>query len=152
MMLLFRNHLISRIRPSLSSNASEFFMDLTHGKYQEIEVNEQYDIMIYDDGVPYNISRFSGGEEDLANLCLRLAISEIITERAGGIFNFIILDEIFGSQDIIRQKQIMNSLNGLSSKYRQILLITHIEDVKNHVENIIYVNEDESGVSTIKIK
>jgi len=151
-MSTFRSHLISRIRPVLSSYASDFFARLTDGKYQEIELNEQYDLMVYDGGIPYNIERFSGGEEDLANLCLRLAISEIITEKAGGLFNFIILDEIFGSQDRIRQKNIMKALNGLSSKFRQILLVTHIEDVKNHLENIIYVNEAENGISTIKLE
>jgi len=148
----FRTHLISRIRPTLSSYASDYFERLTDGKYREMELDEDYNIMIYDDGNSYGIQRFSGGEEDLANLCLRLAISEVITERAGGVFNFIILDEIFGSQDIIRRQNIMKALNGLSSKFRQILLITHIDDVKNYVESVIYVNENEDGTSTVKIE
>jgi len=148
----FRTHLISRIRPTLSSYASSFFECLTDGKYREIELNEDYNLMVYDDGNPYSIERFSGGEEDLANLCLRLAISEVITERAGGVFNFIILDEIFGSQDTIRRQNIMKALNELSSKFRQIFLITHVDDVKNYMENIIYVEENEQGISSIKIE
>ena len=148
----FRSHLISRIRPALSLYASDFFSRLTDGKYQEIEIDENYNLMVYDGGNPYEIERFSGGEEDLANLCLRLAISEVITERAGGLFNFIILDEIFGSQDMIRRQNIMKALNSLSSKFRQIFLITHIEDIKNYMENIILVSENESGISTVKIE
>jgi len=148
----FRLHLISRIRPALSLYASDFFSRLTDGKYQEIEIDENYNLMVYDGGTPYAIERFSGGEEDLANLCLRLAISEVITERAGGLFNFIILDEIFGSQDMIRRQNIMKALNSLSSKFRQIFLITHIEDIKNYMENIIIVSENESGISTVKIE
>jgi len=148
----FRSHLISRIRPALSLYASDFFSRLTDGKYQEIEIDENYNLMVYDGGTPYAIERFSGGEEDLANLCLRLAISEVITERAGGLFNFIILDEIFGSQDMIRRQNIMKALNSLSSKFRQIFLITHIEDIKNYMENIIIVSENESGISTVKIE
>jgi len=148
----FRSHLISRIRPALSLYASDFFSRLTDGKYQEIEIDENYNLMVYDGGNPYAIERFSGGEEDLANLCLRLAISEVITERAGGLFNFIILDEIFGSQDMIRRQNIMKALNSLSSKFRQIFLITHIEDIKNYMENIILVSENESGISTVKIE
>ena len=151
-MISFRSHLILRIRPILSSYAADFFSKLTDGKYQDIELDELYNIIIYDNGVPYNIKRFSGGEEDLANLCLRLSISEVITERAGGLFNFIILDEIFGSQDIIHQQNIMKALNVLSSKFKQIILITHVTDIKNHVENIISVNESEEGISTIKIE
>ncbi len=148
----FRSHLISRIRPALSLYASDFFSRLTDGKYQEIELDENYNLMVYDGGKPYEIERFSGGEEDLANLCLRLAISEVITERAGGLFNFIILDEIFGSQDMIRRQNIMKALNSLSSKFKQIFLITHIEDIKNYMENIIRVSENESGISNVKIE
>ncbi|MBN2603905.1 MAG: SMC family ATPase [Candidatus Thermoplasmatota archaeon] len=148
----FRTDLISRIGPTLSSYASEFFDLFTEGKYSQIELDENYDIKVYDRGEQFPIRRFSGGEEDLSNLCLRLAISEIITERAGGLFNFIILDEIFGSQDSIRRQNIMRALNTLSSKFRQIFLITHIDDVKNYMENIIYVSENEDGTSTVKIE
>ncbi|RLF51087.1 MAG: SMC family ATPase [Thermoplasmata archaeon] len=148
----FRTHLISRVRPMLSSYSSEFFRSLTDGKYSEVELDENYDLLIYDNGEKYDVKRFSGGEEDLVNLCLRLAISEVITERAGGAFNFIILDEIFGSQDVFRRQNIMKALNNLSSKFRQIFLITHIEDVKNYMENVIYVTEDEEGNSSVKIE
>ena len=148
----FRTNLISRIRPTLSKYASDFFERLTNGKYNEIELDEDYNLMVYDEGTSYNVERFSGGEEDLANLCLRLSISELITERSGGIFNFIILDEIFGSQDMIRRQNIMKALNSLSSKFRQIFLITHVDDVKNYMENIVYVNENETGTSTVKIE
>ena len=148
----FRTFLISRVRPTLSSYASDFYNQLTDGKYPELELDENYDVMIYDDGELYTINRFSGGEEDLANLCLRLAISEVITERAGGVFNFVILDEIFGSQDNIRRQNIMKALNSLSSKFRQIFLITHVEDVKNDMENIVYVIENNDGTSSVKLK
>ena len=68
------------------------------------------------------------------------------------MFNFIVLDEIFGSQDNIRKQNIIRALNGFSSKFRQIFLITHIEEVKNFVENSIMVFEEESGISKIKIE
>jgi len=147
----FRTHLISRIRPTLSSYASDFFERLTDGKYNELELDKDYNLLIYDEGKSYSIERFSGGEEDLANLCLRLAISEVITERAGGLFNFIILDEIFGSQDTIRRNNIMKALNSLSSKFRQIFLITHVENVKDDMEHTIMVNEKEEGISIINV-
>ncbi len=148
----FRTYLISRIRPTLSSYASDFYRRLTDGKYNEIELDENYNVLIYDNGESFGIERFSGGEEDLANLCLRLSISEFITERAGGIFNFIILDEIFGSQDNIRRQNIMKALNALSSKFRQIFIITHVEEIKNYVENIMQVREDEDGASSLKLE
>ena len=148
----FRTHLISRIRPTLSSYSSDYFERLTDGKYNEVELDENYNLLVYDNGTSYGIERFSGGEEDLANLCLRLAISEVITERAGGAFNFIVLDEIFGSQDMYRRQNIMKALKSLSSKFRQIFLITHIDEIKNYMENAITIVEEENGESKIKIE
>ena len=147
----YRSYLISQIRPALSQHASELFAELTDGKYSEIELDEDYNLLLYDQGSAYGIERFSGGEEDLANLCMRLAISEIITERAGSVFQFIILDEIFGSQDDIRKQNIIRALNGFSSKFRQIFLITHVDDIKQFTEHTIEVTEDDTGVSTISI-
>jgi len=145
-MVSFRLHLVSRIRPALSQYASSFFHDLTDGKYPEMTLDDQYNINIYDDGKKYPIQRFSGGEIDLANLCLRLAISDVITERAEGLFHFIILDEIFGSQDRLRQQNIMQELYKLSSTFKQIFLITHVEEIKHYLQHIIQVEEtnDES--------
>ncbi len=151
-MVSFRTYLISQIRPTLSLYASELFDQLTNGKYSEIELDDNYNLIVYDNGVPYDIERFSGGEEDLANLCIRLAISEVITEKAGSIFNFIILDEIFGSQDNTRKQNIIKSLGRFSSKFRQIFLITHVEEIKNSMENAITVYEEENGISKIKIE
>jgi exonuclease SbcC len=148
----FKTHLISRISPMLSEYASELFRRLTDGKYNELEIDEDYNIYVYDEGAKYELGRFSGGEEDLANLCLRLAISQIIAERSGTSgLNFIILDEIFGSQDLSRKRNLMLALNELLNKFQQILLITHIEEVKEYIGNIINVVEDEQGVSSVKL-
>jgi exonuclease SbcC len=148
----FRTYIISQIRPTLSQYASQLFHQLTDGKYSAVELDENYTLLIYDGGNIHQVNRFSGGEEDLANLCIRLAISEVIAERAGSIFQFIILDEIFGSQDAIRRQNIINTLNRFSTKFRQIFLITHIEDIKDHMEHTLNVYEHETGISSVKLE
>ena len=148
----FKTDIISRIRPTISTYASKLLEILTDGKYSVLELDENYEILMYDNGRAYNINRFSGGEEDLANLCIRLAISEMLADRAGGEFNFIILDEIFGSQDANRRRNIISALNLLSNRFRQIFIITHIEDVKQFVNNAISVYEIEDGTSKIKME
>ncbi len=148
----FRTHLISQVRPTLSAYASDLLSQLSDGKYTMIEFDDDYNISVYDNGEAFDIERFSGGEEDLANLCTRIAISEIITERAGSDFNFIVLDEIFGSQDSGRRQNILKALAGFSAKFRQIFLITHIEDIKNSVEHVISITEGEDGVSTLTME
>jgi exonuclease SbcC len=147
----FKVYMVGMIRPMLSDYASDMLRRLTDGKYSKLELDENYDVFIYDEGTPYAINRFSGGEEDLANLCLRLAISAVVSERSAIQTNFIILDEIFGSQDALRKRNIITALNELSKKFRQIFLITHIEEVKDYMEYVLRVMEDEDGVSWVRM-
>ena len=139
----FRLDLISRIRPILSQRASELFGKTTKGKYPSIELDEDYNILIEDEGNSFTTDRFSGGEGDLANLCLRIAISQELTERAGGMqANFIALDEIFGSQDEGRKNSILEALSELSNQFKQIIIITHVEDVKEALPYVLTVKEN----------
>lgn len=147
--LEFRKDLIGRIRPSLSKKASAYLNELTDGKYTTVELDNNYDIFVYDSGQSLPLKRFSGGEEDLVNLCLRLAISELLTERASSEFNFLVLDEIFGSQDADRRDNILKALAKLSKKFRQLLVITHIDELKDSMESLISLKE-ENGTTIIE--
>jgi len=147
----FKLDLISRIRPIISQRASELFSEITKGKYPSLELDEDYNILIEDEGGSFTTDRFSGGEEDLANLCLRIAISQELTERAGGMqANFIALDEIFGSQDEERKNNILKALSELSKQFRQILIITHVEDVKETLPYVLTIKENSEKVIEIK--
>src|SRR3990170_102835 len=152
----FKTSLISRIRPALSTYTNELFLELTDGRYEKLELTDEnddryppYEIVIYDQGERFSIERFSGGEKDLANLCLRLAISQQVSQSSGVEFSFIILDEIFGSQDASRKENILKGLAKLKNRFRQIFLITHIDDIKDSVENLITVLENEDGTSQL---
>ena len=148
----FKRYLASRISPLLSQYGSELFTIFNKGKYNTIEIDEDYEIFIYDKGERLPLNRFSGGESDLANLCLRLAISQVVAKRAGhGGFRFIALDEIFGSQDTERKANVLSALHELSNQFRQILLITHIEDIKDSMEHVIQVQEGEDGISHVEM-
>jgi len=142
-----RIELISRIRPSLSQLSSELLTEMTDGKYRGMELDEDYNIFIYDGGDKFGIERYSGGEKDLANLCLRLAISQSTSESHDFHFSFIILDEIFGSQDSLRKENIVQALSNLKNRFQQIFLITHVEEIKDRVDNLILVKEETSGTS-----
>lgn len=148
----FRSNVMSRIVPTLSGISSTLLTELTDARYGGMDLDENYEIHVFDGGVKYPLSRFSGGEGDLANLCLRLAISRVIADRAGSTVNFLILDEIFGSQDQTRKRSILMTLNELSKQFHQIVLITHIEDVKDFVGHVVNVREKEDGTSEIALE
>ena len=69
----------------------------------------------------------SGGEEDIVNLALRLAISQMIAERAGQPLSLLILDEIFGSLDEERRMSVADLLQTLTDRFPQVILVTHVE-------------------------
>lgn len=153
LLLQFKDHLIGRIRPMLSAHAGRLFRDLTDGRYADLEVDEEYDLRVHDDGEAFALARFSGGEADLANLCLRLAVSHVVAERAGSEgFHFLALDEVFGSQDETRKGNILRALKALSGRFRQIVLITHVDDVKEAAEHILRVEALEDGTSRVTVE
>lgn len=148
----FKDDLIGRIKPVLSELTSGLLGSMTEGRYSSVELDDNYEMQIDDQGESYPISRFSGGESDLANLSLRLAISRVIADRTGAApINFLILDEIFGSQDLSRKRSVMAALAGLSSQFRQIFLITHIEEIKDSMSSVIRVELQEDGTSTAEL-
>ncbi|MEM9824913.1 MAG: SMC family ATPase, partial [Bacteroidota bacterium] len=106
-----------------------------------------FEFYIYENGQAYPITRFSGGEIDLANLCLRIGISKAIAELSGKseVLNFLGFDEIFGSQDEERRFEILAALDLLKEQYRQIYIITHVDKVKEHFPNILQIQKQANG-------
>jgi DNA repair protein SbcC/Rad50 len=148
----FKENVISRIVPTISEVSSDLLTQLTDGKYGGMRLDDEYQMYIYDQGEEHPLERFSGGESDLANLCMRLAISRMIMERSGSQMNFLVLDEIFGSQDQSRKRNILETLGQLQKQFRQILLITHIDDVKDSVTAVLKVIEKEDGSSAVTLE
>lgn len=143
-----RSELNARLRPELSELASGFLESLTDGRYAALELDEDYAVQVLEDGLPKSV--LSGGEEDLCNLVLRLAISQMIAERAGQEFSLLILDEVFGSLDESRRENVLALLRRLHDRFEQVMVITHIEDVREGLDRVLMVTYDaESGVSRV---
>jgi exonuclease SbcC len=135
-----RTELNATLRPDVSELASGFLRDLSGGRYTELELDEEYATTLVDDGEPKGV--ISGGEEDIANLSLRLAISQMIAERAGQPLSLLVLDEIFGSLDDDRRAAVLELLRGLADRFPQVILITHIDSVRDGFDRIIRVSYD----------
>ena len=142
----FRESVLQMAKPVIANYASNLLNQLTKGRYQAIVMDDNFDFSIIDDGKEYPISRFSGGEIDCANLCLRIAISNAIRDFSGsGAVGFMAFDEIFGSQDNERRNAIINALYSLQEQYRQIFIISHIDDVKESFPAILHVQTTPNG-------
>jgi exonuclease SbcC len=151
MLGLFKTEILEKVSPGISREASDLFSRITKGKYESIRVDENFDFAIADGGVFYPIERFSGGEIDLANFCLRIAITKAIMDLSGaeqGI-GFLAFDEIFGSQDEERRLEMMLALNYLQEQFRQIYIVSHIESLKDYFPHILEVQFGEGGSSVV---
>ena len=143
----YREHASKRARPSLEKEASNMLKQVTGATYPIIRLTESYLLEIADGGEFHSIKRFSGGEQDLAALCLRLALSRTLARQRGVEHGFVILDEVFGSQDIDRRRLLMEQLGELAqTEFQQIFVISHTDDVIEHCSLHIKVTR-ENGIS-----
>lgn len=143
-----RADLNQQLRPEISDRASQLLNELTDGRYDEFELDDNYDIVLHEEGLPKQV--ISGGEQDLANLILRIAISEMIAERAGQPLSLLVLDEVFGSLDEYRRANVVALLRRLHERFEQVIVITHIDVERPDFEHLFEVQYDrETGASRV---
>ncbi|MEO5903241.1 MAG: SMC family ATPase [Gemmatimonadaceae bacterium] len=142
-----RATLNATLRPELSELATTFLRELMDSRTAEIELDEKYNITVLEDGIAKPV--LSGGEEDLANLVLRLAVSQMIAERSGQAFSLLVLDEVFGSLDETRRFNVLELLRALGDRFEQVILITHIESVRDGLDQVISVRYDSSLAASV---
>jgi exonuclease SbcC len=136
----FRNTVVASVGPRLALQAAELFGELTDHEYDELQVDpETYELQISDAGRSYGLDRFSGSEVDLANLALRVAISEHIRFQSGGSVGLLVLDEVFGPLDQDRKDRMLMALERLKGRFRQVLVVTHDPNVKEQMPAAIEV-------------
>ena len=136
----FRTTVVATVGPRLSAQAADLFAELTDREYDQLQVDpETYEIQIVDQGRAYGMDRFSGSETDLANLALRVAISEQVRFQSGGAVGLLVLDEVFGPLDDDRKERMLLGLERLRSRFRQVLVVTHDPEIKEQLPTAIEV-------------
>jgi DNA repair protein SbcC/Rad50 len=152
LMTAFRLHLVARLGRRLSVEAAGLFAELTDHEYQDLVVDpEDYSIRIADAGTEYELARYSGSENDLASLSLRVAVSLVIAEGAGEL-GLLVLDEVLGSLDRERRGRMLAALTTLQGRFRQVLLVTHNDEVKDLLPAAIEVQKGPHRTSTVALR
>lgn len=139
-------YLLAHLKPRVEDLASEYFSLITDGKYTSLSLDEDYNILIDEK----NLDLYSWWERDLANLCFRLSLGQNLTSNKWNPINFLVLDEVLASQDKERQQNILIHLKKLENKFSQIILISHLEEIKDLATNLIEIkakNREESEVN-----
>ncbi|MBI2599425.1 SMC family ATPase [Candidatus Daviesbacteria bacterium] len=97
---------------------------------------------------PYEL--YSGGETFRVNFAIRLAISKLLTHRAGAKLQFLVIDEGFGTQDAPGRARLVEVLDAIKNDFEKIIVITHIEELKEEFPVRIEVSKN-SGGSTFEL-
>jgi len=106
---------------------------------------ETLDIKIADELGTRNYEMFSGGESFRVNFALRIALSKLLARRAGAPLPTLIIDEGFGTQDSAGREKLVEAINSIQDDFEKILVITHIEELKDAFPVRIDVIKTEEG-------
>ncbi|EMC7873826.1 AAA family ATPase [Acinetobacter baumannii] len=101
------------------------------------------------DGETRSVASLSGGESFLTALALSLAIANM----ASGSMKIesLFIDEGFGTLDASSLHMVMNALDQLQNQGRQVILISHIQEMHERIPVQIQVKPLGAGASTIEI-
>lgn len=95
---------------------------------------------------PYNIQIVSGFEKFIIGLAIRMALMQIsLTAKP----NFFVIDEGWGSIDSEHINNIGSIMNFIKSQYDHVIIISHLEPLKNEVDYEINIDRN-NGFSHLR--
>jgi len=97
-----------------------------------------------------NYEMFSGGEAFRINFAIRIALSKLLARRAGAPLPTLVIDEGFGTQDSTGIEKIKEAINSIQDDFDKILVITHIEELRDAFPTRIDVIKTGEG-STLEV-
>ena len=106
---------------------------------------ETLEILVSDEMGARNYELFSGGEAFRINLALRIALSKVLARRQGAPLPVLFIDEGFGTQDAAGRERIVDTISSIQDDFQKIIVITHLEDLKDQFPARIEVEKTEAG-------
>jgi DNA repair protein SbcC/Rad50 len=79
-----------------------------------------------------------------------LALSEVLAQRKGARLQMLVIDEGFGSQDAQGRQRLIQAINAVRADFAKILVITHLEELKDAFPTRIEVEKTGNG-STVTV-
>ena len=147
--------IIENVVPQLADYANELLDRLSDGRMRVTFVTqkttakgepaETLEIVISDGESSRKYELYSGGEAFRANFAIRVALSRLLAHRAGARLQTLVVDEGFGTQDAHGRQRLVEAILAIKDQFERILVVTHIEDLKDAFPYRIEVTKDESG-------
>lgn len=155
--------LIEQALPQIEDKANELLDRLSDGQMsirfatqteykdkKRDDLRETLEIQISDAAGIRNYEMYSGGEAFRVNFAIRLALSKILAQRKGARLQTLVIDEGFGSQDTQGRQRLIEAINLVKNDFAKILVITHLDELKDAFPTRIEVEKTDGG-STIRV-
>jgi exonuclease SbcC len=156
--------LIEQALPEIEMKANEILGRLsadtmrlhfeTQTKYKDEkrkDLRETLEIQVSDGAGLRDYEMYSGGEAFRVNFAIRLALSEVLAQRKGARLQMLVIDEGFGSQDALGRQRLIQAINAVKDDFAKILVITHLEELKDAFPTRIEVEKTENGSTVVVI-
>ncbi len=127
------NRILSRLTDNRTQIALESLRDLKKGG-----TRETLEVKISDELGERSYELYSGGESFRVDFAVRIALSQLLARRAGTRLCTLVIDEGFGTQDAEGLDHLVEAIQAISNDFEKILVITHVEALKQafpvHIE------------------
>lgn len=150
--------LIEQSIPEIETQANSILERLSHNEMSvNFETERAYadnrredkrqtlDIVVRDSAGTRPYELYSGGEAFRVNFAIRLALSRMLAKRSGARLQTLVIDEGFGSQDSEGRQRLVEAINLVSADFEKILVITHLEELKDAFPSRIEVTKTLEG-------
>ena len=136
------NYLLGRMTDNRMHLKMETQRERRTGRGEPVETLE---INVHDELGPRSYEMYSGGEAFRVNLALRIALSKVLAQRMGAPLPTLFIDEGFGTQDAAGREQVLDVISVIQDDFEQIIVITHLEDLKDMFPVRIEVQKTDQG-------
>ncbi|MFJ6698843.1 AAA family ATPase [Streptomyces sp. NPDC091272] len=91
-------------------------------------------------------STLSGGETFFASLALALGLADVVTDEAGGVrLDTLFIDEGFGSLDEQTLDEVIDVLDALRERNRNVGIVSHVGDLRQRIGTRLEVVKQRNG-------
>jgi exonuclease SbcC len=142
------NDLLDRL--SAGTMSIRFATQAEYKDKKRDDLKETLDILISDGAGLRDYEMYSGGEAFRVNFAIRLALSEVLAGRKGARLQTLVIDEGFGSQDAMGRQRLVEAINLVRPDFAKILVITHLDELKDAFPTRIEVEKTGNG-STVRV-
>jgi DNA repair protein SbcC/Rad50 len=141
-------HVMIAFQQEFNQFFQQWFELLVEDPTKSARIDEDFSIIVEQDGYEQNVNYLSGGEKTSVALAYRLALNMIVRKVATSMeSNLLILDEPtdgFSKEQLLKVQDILTEL-----ECPQVIIVSHERELESFADQIFRVAK-ERGVSTIE--